>query len=564
MNPKCNLSEEERERILCRFPRGMTVEREDKIREALPQYLFFRTAYDVDLYGDMRAQPWRHCICSACGTSFDGIRFNGARGKLHNEQVTCPYCGRTITGKAVDKFKPDMPSLSHWVKTAFAWTDHEGAILVEAGDAYQSFSHEDLTGWINFVPLARYYFAKGKCQMWENVDRYRDGSQHWLPKKTVCEPFMPNVFSYYDGEYAVHGLFSAVQESQLKYCQIEPFMEYAYHATEGQSARFWMKYLAWATQHPQMEMAVKWNFYQPVWELITEGKKNNSILNWKASTPERFLRISKAEAKDVIRSGMEFDDFKAWRQEARELNFHQFDALREVFDNGGINTLKVCSRLSGESLKASADYVKSLLPKCPGMATASPPAIARIWKDYLEMAGKLGYDLKEKTVRMPKDLQERHDRAAETIQYEKNQEAQKKYARRYKALRKKYEFSYGGLSIVVPASADEIVREGRTLHHCVGGYAERHMTGATTILFLRKDRKRERSFLTIEIYEKNVTGAVGIRQIHGYQNERYDRKVDMREKFAWYLQPWLEWINAGSKRDKAGKPIMPAQEEKTA
>ena len=60
-----------------------------------------------------------------------------------------------------------------------------------------------------------------------------------------------------------------------------------------------------------------------------------------------------------------------------------------------------------------------------------------------------------------------------------------------------------------------------------------------------------------------------IQQIHGYRNEGYaltagKRCAAPRDKFAWFLDVWLEWINDGSPRDKAGRPVMKNTEVKTA
>ena len=41
------------------------------------------------------------------------------------------------------------------------------------------------------------------------------------------------------------------------------------------------------------------------------------------------------------------------------------------------------------------------------------------------------------------------------------------------------------LQFPFPVTTAAIKREGRVLDHCVGGYADRHMKGVTTILFLR-------------------------------------------------------------------------------
>ena len=48
MNPKCNLSEEEREAALGRFRGALTPEEEATIRGMFPQYLFFRNEYTDD------------------------------------------------------------------------------------------------------------------------------------------------------------------------------------------------------------------------------------------------------------------------------------------------------------------------------------------------------------------------------------------------------------------------------------------------------------------------------------------------------------------------------------
>ncbi|MEI3089713.1 MAG: PcfJ domain-containing protein [Oscillospiraceae bacterium] len=182
----------------------------------------------------------------------------------------------------------------------------------------------------------------------------------------------------------------------------------------------------------------------------------------------------------------------------------------------------------------------------------------QLWADYLRMARELGYDLTEATVAMPKDLRERHDAAAELLEIRKDQAATAAYAKRYKQLCRKYEFALSGLRIVVPKSGSEIVREGKTLHHCVGGYAARHMSGKTTILFLRHEKRPERPWMTIEL-----TGKDTIRQIHGYKNEGYNHAQDPEERYAWFLDAWLGWVHAGSRRDKQKQPILEAK-EKTA
>lgn len=548
MNPQINMTPEEADEVFERFHTGITPFEEDQIKNLFPQYLFFRMAWDDQSPFDIQ-EGFRLCTCSSCGFEFDGIRVNGKYGKVHNERVTCPSCGRTLTGKAVRKHKYDMPSLARWIKTAIAWADGQGGILIEAGDAFRTFNHDCLTGDIRWVPLVRYYFAPGRIMMWENVDRYR-GTPNWQRCKRVREPFQPSMgMNAYGGEYLILGIDTAISKSGLKYCQFDEFFEQAVHASDGAAFRYQIKYLAAAALYPQIEMAVKFGLYKPVWELVTEGKKNHAYLNWNALEPAGFLRMSKQDAKTFIQSELEFDDLEAWRTSGMALP--QFIKTSNEIGRYNIQSIADCAEKCGETYENAVKYIQSQKPEC-WKALVTVGMIVQTWKDYLNMAKKLDYDLTVKSVRMPKDLQARHDAAAATIRVEEEKSTAERYRKRYAKLVKKYAYRSNGLMIVVPEGTKDIVREGTTLHHCVAGYAERHINGTVTILFLRHERRPERPFLTIEVYEDQMTGETRIRQIHGYKNERYGQKQgrQKQQEYAWFLNPWLEWVNKGSRRDR--------------
>ena len=112
-----------------------------------------------------------------------------------------------------------------------------------------------------------------------------------------------------------------------------------------------------------------------------------------------------------------------------------------------------------------------------------------------------------------------------------------------------------GYLIRVPTLAAEIRTEGNALKHCVGGYADRHMSGETTILFLRSSEQPDEPLCTIEMRSDGVT----IRQIHGYRND-YGRESPMI-LYKMFLDIWLPWLAAGSRRDKQGRPILPKTDD---
>lgn len=598
--PKCNLPEAERARILAQFPAFLTQEEEDTIRDMFPQYLFFRNDYEDDGY-HVSSAPVRMCTCTACGETFEAVRGNWPRGKLHHEMCNCPNCDRQVEGIAVGKYKYSMPSLEQWGKTAVLRVLPDGALLIEAGDAVRRFTHDDLVGEIVWKPVRRYYFkrpsqalrasspdagepgkgkhagggeSRGTVQAWtlRLTEWSCDGNHRyeWQPMKTVADAFAPNFFADYDGGYKIIGLCDAFEHPAWKYCQMKEFYYYQYAADiiedwmtgqRAESARWLVLYLAWYALHPQIEMAVKLGFSDAVEELIENNRKNARLLNWDADTPGGFLRMDKKDAKIFIRAQMSFKDLKVWKETAKGGSFSDYMDMADLV--GGVENLHKISEAAaahGIAFKTAARYIAKLIPACSRYA---PPTaqIIQTWRDYLDMAKSLNYDLTEETVLMPKKLQERHDAAAETLGELDRLDEIKAYKIRRKQLEKKYGFKLGGLRILVPNSAEEIIAEGKTLHHCVGGYAARHVQGKTVILFLRNAKKPMRSFLTIEMIKRQ--GRMEIMQIHGYRNEGYARRegereaVNPRVRYAWFLDTWLDWVNSGSKRDRDGNPVLP-------
>lgn len=565
MNPKCNIDQKRHGEILGRFPNDISPDEEQEIRRKFPQYLFFRNEFPDD--GWPVSDPIRVCTCTACGGNFEAVRGNYRRGKLHHEKCNCPQCGAEVEGIAASKYRYDMRSLESWIHTAVVRAAGDGGLMIEAGLACRRFNQDDLLGEITWSPTKRYYLNRGEVQMWE---RYAlpgcggifDGKEYrWREKLTVGDAFAPNMLNCsYEGDYSLVGLEDALMASGFRYCQIDDFYRYAYGADlyEGETARWMMKYLAWYALHPQLEMAVKFGVQGAVHELLALGKKNARLLDWNAKEPGAFLRMSKQDAKSFLKWGLDWDDLKRWKGTAGKLSLTEYtELLQTVGGQMNLKEIAYCAKEAGAGLRQAVRYVTELTPACRHGGVRIETVI-RHWKDYLDMARQLGYDLRVKSVAMPKDLKERHDNAAAAIRVQASALEMKRYAKRRRMLEKKYAFRLGELCVAVPTGSAEIIQEGKILHHCVGGYAARHVAGAVTILFIRHWKRPGRPFLTVELYEQR--GQTLIRQVHGYRNEGYgkpgERGPDPAERYAWFLGPWLDWVNAGSERDRDGNPVL--------
>lgn len=99
-----------------------------------------------------------------------------------------------------------------------------------------------------------------------------------------------------------------------------------------------------------------------------------------------------------------------------------------------------------------------------------------------------------------------------------NKEKEEKMKKLDEKRKKVFETEDNEFLIRLPIKLSEIVEEGSKLSHCVGGYTDRHASGSTTILFLRKKSEADKPFYTIECHGDPKMGFT-VSQIHGQGNK---------------------------------------------
>lgn len=170
--------------------------------------------------------------------------------------------------------------------------------------------------------------------------------------------------------------------------------------------------------------------------------------------------------------------------------------------------------------------------------------------DYLQAVKDLGLPLSNSIYLYPRDLMAKHDELIERrdlqrnrIQIEQKNQQYHKIAERYTRLLKKYGYEKDGFIIRPAGSAEEIIEEGKKLHHCVGGdnYLSAHDKGRSFILFLRKAKSPDVSWCTIEIRDRQI--------MQWY--EAYDQKPD-KDIIDPLLREYVKQIPDGRKRVKVG------------
>lgn len=559
-NAECTpISPEEEKELFAAFPRYLSDAEEALARKFFPQYVFFRAAEGKNV---------RWCVCTSCMEGFTvdrEIRPDFFRIK-HKGVCECPNCGQRATLLAMGKYTnfENLRSQERAVQIG-AW---KGWLLVQAGYVSRRFDHEDLGGYIAFEPFRMYAFAPGrrvgwqaKTYSWFGKAWWTDGM--WERMDRIKSPFQARAYEV-GVSYWPMGVEN-IEKSSLRYCQYGPWFDAEFGGLIGDldwseepfRIAHLVRYLAEYTRRPQMEFLVKLGLHQVVSDLVLRGKPHGDILDWKAGNPPDFFRLSKADFRLFKELGNDFGELKGYRTLRRKelvSDLAEFVRLSEAWGRDFCR-VRTGAGLARVSLERAVRYLQSF--------DGRPAVIAQLWADYLDAAVKLKYDLTRDDVRMPKDLAERHDLAAASLRTAEDEKARKRYQARYRLLTEQFSFSYGGLRVVVPDGVQDIVREGRVLEHCVGGYAERHVKGAVTILFLRKESAPNVPYVTIELSTENNCRELHIRQIHGYRNER-DGGRPPEQVHAGFLQLWLDWIHEGSPRDLEGQPVVPEAREITA
>lgn len=467
-------------------------------------------------------------------------------------ETTCPFCGRSarIKDTRYSGQRKNLWEEQHVVVLRAV----KGKLWACAAWAVKDYTREDLCAPPYAKGGSTYCFDK-EAVTWVWVDWfYGPGHLHKdfyknLNKKTVFKPF--NWTAHWgDGYYVVNT--DELEKTGIAYCGAEAFLK---------APCDFVKWLELAFARPrQVEMLHKFGLDEVVTDLINRGKKNVALFDWNEPDPRKSFDMTFEELREAKDAGASADDmilYKILRKRGMRTTFDKVQGLKSAFGEETERAVRAVTRYGENPMKLYRYIQKKRKNKGWGQTL-------HFWLDYVDMARKLGWDLHDETVLLPKDLQRRHDEATaennerlHQIYLREHAEELAQQKKQMETRHRRYDFELNGFFIRCADDPQEILLEGKALQHCVGGYAERHMSGSTTILFLRRTEAAEQSLYTIE-----MNGAQ-MRQIHGFRNER-GGAPDPRKKMAWLLDPWLAWIAAGSKRDRKGNPKIPQLAEKTA
>ena len=395
--------------------------------------------------------------------------------------------------------------------------------LVEDGEetAMHNASEE-----ISATEIARAYFAPGeKTQIDYHKRDCIDGKGYW----DDCNLYGNANITIHAGRILPH----TYREMQGTIFQYSALQEYEKMALEVNP----ISYLVRCLDFPQLEMIVKMGLSETAASMVR--CECGIIADTNAKRLDKFLGIRKERTHQLIKSKGSRALLEVMKMEKN---------LKQNWTDGQIEHLAVTGLKQGQ-VEQALQYmgIQKLLNRIERYAgcryeSTCLRAEERIrhtavtYTDYLSMRLSLGYDLTNTVYQQPRDLEAAHNKmAAEQNKKEAEkrlQEVKKKFEgirNSYRKLRNRYFYEDDEYIIRPARSAEEIVMEGRILHHCVGGdsYLGKHNDGQTYILMLRFAKEPEIPYITVEI-ERDTNRII---QWYG----AHDRKPDKE-----HMQKWLD------------------------
>lgn len=513
---------------------------EAEILEMADRFYFYQKHF---LYYKKRG-CWVRIACTKCGGVTEarwkgGISYESQYQKWveppkEGDLAPCPMCGEIGEYKCQGKVKgshskriyaflgqkyKEKGMVFRYIELIKEWK----LGLVEDGEETAMYNaSEEISG----IEIARAYFAPGeKTQIDYHKCNRIDGKNYW----DDCNLYGNANITIHAGRILPH----TYREMQGTIFQYSALQEYEKMVPEVNP----VSYLERIQCISQLEMIVKMGLSEIAASIVR--CECGIIADTNAKRLDKFLGIRKERTQQLIKSKgncallevmkMEKNLKQNWTDE--QIEHLEVTGLKRGQVEQALQYMGIQKLLNRIERYAGCRYESTCL-----RAEERIRHTAVTYTDYLSMRLSLGYDLTNTVYQQPRDLEAAHNKmAAEQNKKEADkrlQEVKKKFAGirdSYRKLRNRYFYEDDGYIIRPARSAEEIVMEGRILHHCVGGgsYLRKHNDGQSYILMLRSAKEPEIPYITVEI-ERDTHRII---QWYG----AHDRKPDKE-----HMQKWLD------------------------
>lgn len=498
------------------------------------------------------------CECTHCKT-IGTLDRNKIRLR-NNEKGICPFCGSSVTIKA----KGRMPGVIRNDRTAlYVDPTEEGFILryfkanryIGIKDSIgQVFLKEDRVEEKIYETKRVFYELTEKKEIRDSYiwDRYKKrGPCRWCPEEGGV--------SYPASILYPGNLPKAWEHTRMKYSALELLAK----NIPTVAVRFEMGIKTYRS-YPFLEWLIKMGLNNIAKEVLEErfGYQTGKIKK-DGKTIWEIIGLNKVNTRVLQQIDGNYDELRLLQVAEKEGMQLKPEQLKEYYEVFGCNTnllhkseRKVSlHKLSKYIIKESENYPIGEEGSCwrySFMSNIEREDVrfermrnaAKDWLEYLDWCREMKYDLSNMFIYMPKNFKKVHDRTAKEYQDFKDEKIKRKKKMMEKKIKEVLKeasddpaimMETKGLELLVPKDAEEIREEGRVLHHCVGTYVERVAKGETMILFVRRKKRLEEPYFTMEFKEGKVVQCRGKnncgmpKDVKAFVDE-FERKMNQKDK----------------------------------
>lgn len=481
-------------------------------------YLIHHKSHRYDPLTGMK-EPVAKVMCTACGHKLNagwvadigtytrryGIMINGEK-HFDYEQFTCPECGRTLRIKSVtawysDSIKDGVTIQSYdriedkftvldWRVTRHTYKNGTVSFDIDIEDAY-------------IFEKKRCYDVRNHKYWWYYNSGQIEQLARFQPEKNLPSAIFPPEDDFILG--------TTMENSRLdKFLKI---------TKENRVVQYLRIYQEKRNIETLMDLGLG-EWLLPEIEKLPYHSPRTTLpeLNWKEKSPYKILGLDRNELKLIKDSGIDYttaENMKYLRSKGYPISHTLIELVKKV---------------------GYRDVERILREERPLMKTlkylAKQDRNFYYLEDYWRMARKLGLDLDNPVIKWPKDLIAKHDEVNEKVKWLEQPDLMQKFADMAAAMSETFEKD--GICIRIAQREAELIREGQTLHHCVGGYGKNHIQGRS-IFFVRRADEPQTPWYTLQV---NLKTGEKI-QLHGYEN---DRNTPIPQEVHDFVNYWLRNI----------------------
>ncbi len=490
----------------------------------------------------------RYGYCTHCNTEFlipknsspkpisdptllvNVLKFDQPRYKSKSvPTMQCPNCGSTCRVKASGRSRRYMIDSAYcvWYEKSVKNPD---AVVARGIQVIRDYRDDYKNIETQYRMETLYVFEIGNCVMLKADCVYHQTEEGferefiWVKRSKVFplykELFIREFEEYRYSPYSTALIYVGYSRDSIKEAIAGTSYQYSTWESyyEGDMVQFFDLY----SKYPCIEYMTKMGFDKLVREKL-EGYATYHTVNWKGKSPLKVLKLSKQEIKEIrshnITISFRLLDFmRSCKKQKSDLSIIEMAEIHNAgYFSSSFYEEMFKSALEFTTIRKAHNYLKK---QASNKHINSPISALQTWRDYLGDCIKLGLDLTDESTLFPRDLYTAHQNTIEQIKHKSNIKLNKALAERVKKLTEKYYFEHEELMCRPARSTNELIDEGKALHHCVGTYADRYTRGENVLLVIRKMSAPDQPYFTVELRNDYIV------QVRGLRNCAPNKKVE--------------------------------------